>query len=468
MKILIIDDEYDVRSILGDILRSAGYEVTTAEDGEEGLRKVRAERPSLVITDILMPGLDGFHFLNEVRKDKALGDIQVVFYTGNYLDKEDEQLAHDLGVSRFLIKPLAPADIIAVVKEVISEKAKRAAPAETSTSLDESTFLKLYNERLVTKLKHKVQESDKALSSLENIMESIADGVVVIDKNYTIIQANSSAENFSGVEKKELIGRKCYEMAHHRSSPCEGPNIICPHYQLFQRGENLVKVLHTHVDVRGDERHVEINASPIKDSKGRIFAMVETYRDIMEKYSDDELVKLVKRLNDAQTHLKHMAITDDLTGLHNRRYIVERLDEEFERARRSGHPLSLIMLDIDRFKQINDTYGHLFGDVVLRVIAVRLKSSIRKHDIVGRVGGEEFLVICPDSLLADTLVVAERIRKVINEENISDGTQQVKVALSAGVTIIQGSDVSSDRIFSRADSALYKAKEEGRNKVVVL
>jgi diguanylate cyclase (GGDEF)-like protein len=237
---------------------------------------------------------------------------------------------------------------------------------------------------------------------------------------------------------------------------------------IFERGESIAKVLHSHINTDGEEHQIEITATPLKDAKGRVFAMVETYRDIMEACSDDELVKLVKRLNEAQTHLKHMSITDDLTGLRNRRYIIERLEEEFQRSKRSGNLLSLIMLDIDHFKQINDAHGHLFGDVVLRVVSSRIKSILRKHDIVGRVGGEEFLVICPDSSLEDTAIVAERIRQAICEQSIGDGIKEIVVALSSGVTAIQSQDFNSDKIFGRADAALYRAKEEGRNRVVVL
>jgi diguanylate cyclase (GGDEF)-like protein len=237
---------------------------------------------------------------------------------------------------------------------------------------------------------------------------------------------------------------------------------------IFERGENLVKVLHTHVHGENEEHQIEITATPVKDSQGRVLAMVETYRDIMDKYSDDELIKLVKRLNEAQTHLKHMTITDDLTGLRNRRYIIERLEEEFQRSKRSGNLLSLIMLDIDHFKTINDSHGHLFGDVVLRVVSSRIKSGLRKHDIVGRIGGEEFLVICPDSSLDDAAIVAERIRQVICEQPIGDGIKAATVAVSAGVTSILDNDYRSEKLFSRADMALYKAKDEGRNRVVVL
>ena len=126
------------------------------------------------------------------------------------------------------------------------------------------------------------------------------------------------------------------------------------------------------------------------------------------------------------------------------------------------------MLDIDHFKTINDAHGHLFGDVVLRVISVRMKEALRKHDLIGRVGGEEFLIICPESYLEDTVVVAERIRKIIHRETIGDGVREATVTLSAGVTMQRDDDTSFDRLFSRADTALYKAKERGRNRVVVL
>jgi diguanylate cyclase (GGDEF)-like protein/PAS domain S-box-containing protein len=468
MTILIIEDNHDTRNVLREILRSAGYEVAVARDGEEGLRMVISDQPSLVITDILMPGVDGFRFLSDVRKDARFKDLPVIFYTGNYLDKEDEQLARNLGVSKFLTKPLSPQAIIAVVNELLEGKEKNHATQEPLSSLDEPMFLRLHNERLVTKLKQKIIERDESRRSLEHIMEGMADGVVVIDADHTIIKANSAAADSLGSKKAEMIGRKCYEVIHRRKEPCEGPMVVCPLPQIFERDESNVKLLHTHFDGRGNERHIEITASPVRDAKGRTIAMVETYRDIMEKYSDDELVKLVKRLNEAQTHLKHMAITDDLTGLRNRRYIIERLEEEFQRSKRTGDFLSLIMLDIDHFKEINDTRGHLFGDVVLRVIAARIKSILRKHDIVGRVGGEEFLIICPESSLVDTVIVAERIRKIINEELIGDGIKEVRVALSAGVTEIHENDASSEKLFSRADLALYKAKEEGRNRVVTL
>lgn len=465
--ILVIDDDPLTRHILQDILVPGDYTVGVAEDGEEGLKKLKTGRYDLVITDVLMPGMDGFRLLREIRRDDALKYIPVIFYTGTYLDREDESLARGLGVSRYLIKPLAPGEIMKAVRDVLGDEEGKELPPPAPASMEEPVFLKLYNERLVNKLKTTLVESERARIYLEHIMESMGDGMVVIDRGHTVIQANSAAAASLGVEKEEMTGRKCYEVIHREGAPCRDSHVICPMPAVFERGET-VKVLHTHSDVAKNERHMEITASPLKDRSGETFAMVETYRDIMEKKVDDALVNLVQKLNEAQTHLKHMADTDELTGLKNRRSIMERLEEEFQRAKRSHRPLSLIMLDIDHFKRINDAHGHLFGDFVLKMIALRIKDSLRKHDILGRVGGEEFLIVAPDSGAEESVHVAERVRRSISAKPIGDKTAEVGATLSAGVTVMTAQDESADAVFSRADTALYKAKDEGRNLVARL
>ena len=178
--------------------------------------------------------------------------------------------------------------------------------------------------------------------------------------------------------------------------------------------------------------------------------------------------KLVSRLQESQEQLKQISITDELTGLRNRRYIMERLEDEFQRARRSDKPLGLIMLDLDYFKQINDMHGHQFGDLVLKAVASRMRASIREYDLLGRVGGEEFFIVSPEAEVEETLGIAERIRELIGGKAISDGKKEVKVTISAGVTMLKEHDRDIDVLFSRADSALYSAKQQGRDRVVVL
>jgi diguanylate cyclase (GGDEF)-like protein len=177
--------------------------------------------------------------------------------------------------------------------------------------------------------------------------------------------------------------------------------------------------------------------------------------------------KLVVRLDEVQKRLKHIAVTDELTGLKNRRYIVEQLDKEYQRAVRSGEPLSLIILDIDHFKRVNDTYGHAVGDAVLKAVAVEMQASLRTYDLLGRIGGEEFLIASPGSVLDEAAGLAERILEKIRTTAVS-GSQKMAVTMSAGVTSLGDQDAKADALLARADAALYMAKQAGRDRVIVL
>jgi diguanylate cyclase (GGDEF)-like protein len=176
--------------------------------------------------------------------------------------------------------------------------------------------------------------------------------------------------------------------------------------------------------------------------------------------------KLVTRLDDVQERLKHLAVTDELTGLKNRRYIMEQLEREYQIAVRTGTSLSLILFDIDHFKKINDTFGHAFGDAVLKAVARDLRESLRTYDLLGRIGGEEFLIASPGSTVDDAAVLAERIRDRIKETTISNESHSVSVTVSAGVTSLNGQDLQADSMLARADDALYQAKQRGRDRVI--
>ncbi len=172
--------------------------------------------------------------------------------------------------------------------------------------------------------------------------------------------------------------------------------------------------------------------------------------------------QLIQRLAEARKMIEKIAITDELTELFNRRHILERFVEEFEKVKRLKTPLSCILADIDHFKSINDRFGHLAGDAVLKDISRRLKNAVRAYDIVGRYGGEEFLIILPDTGLEDARNFAERIRLRVKEAvNLAGGA----ITMSLGVTSAQDADHSVDDIIKRADERLYGAKNAGRDRV---
>jgi diguanylate cyclase (GGDEF)-like protein len=170
---------------------------------------------------------------------------------------------------------------------------------------------------------------------------------------------------------------------------------------------------------------------------------------------------LIRRLAEARKQIEQIAITDYLTGLYNRRHLLSRFKEEFEKVKRLNTPLCCIIADIDHFKSVNDRLGHLSGDEVLKDVARLLRNMVRAYDILGRYGGEEFLVILPDTRVEDARHLAERMRVRVKEEVTIAGP----LTISLGVTAMHAGDDTIDDIIKRADTRLYRAKKTGRDRV---
>ena len=166
-----------------------------------------------------------------------------------------------------------------------------------------------------------------------------------------------------------------------------------------------------------------------------------------------------------EEELQRLATTDTLTGILNRRQFFILAEQEVERSRRYGRTLALLLYDIDHFKQVNDTFGHQAGDIVLRELAKLVHEQLRRNDIEGRVGGEEFAVLLPETTISEAVVLAERIRGIIENFAINIGETSLHITASFGVTAVKENDVALDSIYKRADSALYEAKNTGRNRV---
>ena len=176
------------------------------------------------------------------------------------------------------------------------------------------------------------------------------------------------------------------------------------------------------------------------------------------------MVLLTQRL---VVKLQHSSLRDALTGLFNRRALDEELDRTWQRHLRSHEPFAVLLVDIDHFKQINDTHGHAAGDRVLSSLAHLLQSHARGTDVVGRIGGEEFLVVLPNSNVNDAERFAERLRGLVEGQAVRAGAQSLRVTISVGIARVQADDVSVEAVLARADGALYRAKASGRNRVDV-
>jgi diguanylate cyclase (GGDEF)-like protein len=197
-----------------------------------------------------------------------------------------------------------------------------------------------------------------------------------------------------------------------------------------------------------------------------------SYEQLVMKLKQEKMKveSLAKELKKANEKLRELAFRDELTNLYNYRYFRELLDREIHRAERYSHVLSLIMIDIDHFKKINDTYGHPQGDIILRSIASMFEKVIRKSDTPARYGGEEFVIILPETDLKGAVIIAERLRKLVEDSEIDIGGQRVKVTISLGVTMYNPTKnkKTKEDIIDAADRALYNSKQTGRNKLSII
>jgi len=210
-------------------------------------------------------------------------------------------------------------------------------------------------------------------------------------------------------------------------------------------------------------RLVHENQQLIASLSAKNQALLEMNRELEAKIHER-----THELAEANTRLAQLAVTDGLTGLYNHRHLHERLSLEVERSQRSGLPLSLLMLDVDHFKQFNDTFGHPAGDEVLRQLARVLNDTRRANDVVARYGGEEFAVILVDTAKFTAAKVAERVRERVAAHDFSDAAQRAgKISVSVGVATFPDDGVDAEALVRSADTALYSAKRAGRNRVVL-
>jgi diguanylate cyclase (GGDEF)-like protein/PAS domain S-box-containing protein len=290
---------------------------------------------------------------------------------------------------------------------------------------------------------------------LNTIFESINDPFNIIDSDYRIIKANESYAKMRGKTIKQLIGKRCYEVFKNRKSICEG----CSVKVTFETGEPHTKEkLASYI---GDSKiWLEIYTYPIFDEMRRVVSVIEYTRDITQrKKTEGERDILVNRL-------QYLSRTDDLTKLLNRRALIERLGEEIRRTRRYKSDLALIISDIDYFKEINDTYGHDVGDKVLKIISSLIKNQLRQTDIIGRYGGDEFLLILPETSIKGAREIADRIHSAVEEFIFHIGYKRpIKTTVSLGVAQFNIEKEDINGLIKRADNALYIAKGKGRNRV---
>ena len=299
------------------------------------------------------------------------------------------------------------------------------------------------------------QELFRSESFLNTIFDSFHDPLSIVDRDYRIIKFNDAFTRMRGKRASDLFGRKCHEVLKGNDCICSD----CLVNTTFQSKDPCAKEkLITLPD--GSRVWCEIYTYPIFDGEQNVTHVIEYSRDITDRKKEEEEKKqLIKNLN-------RLSTTDGLTGLLNRRALTDILSHEIDRAVRYGSDLSMILCDVDRLKAINDGYGHTAGDRALQAIADTLRDALRKADYLGRYGGDEFMLILPETSLDGARSLAEKIRSAVGERELSlPGGERIRLSLSLGVAGCCSADDDIDTFVALADRALYASKEAGRSRV---
>ncbi|MES2823756.1 MAG: diguanylate cyclase [Pseudomonadota bacterium] len=304
---------------------------------------------------------------------------------------------------------------------------------------------------------------------LMDILQNIDAGLVVMDKNYKIELWNSFMQNHSGISPEDVLNRSIFTVfpelpeawfKHKAQSVFVLQNAT---FTTWEQRPYLFRFPH-YRPITGSAEHMYQNSTiiPLPDPKG----LVEHICLIVYDVTDTAVNKIAQQ--HANEQLQNLSRMDHLTGLFNRGYWELQLVKEFKRFDRYEHPSSLIMLDIDHFKKVNDTYGHTVGDDVIRQVSRAIKEQVRDLDIAGRYGGEEFGIILTGTDSTGAATFAERLRQTIENMVVHSEGQEVEFTVSLGISQLSNSISDHRGWIEKADQALYKSKEGGRNRFTII
>ncbi|WP_028584708.1 sensor domain-containing protein [Desulfogranum mediterraneum] len=302
------------------------------------------------------------------------------------------------------------------------------------------------------------QAVDHERNFLQTVIDSAGDPVMVIDLNYTILLINRTAAGLiEGDHSAGLIQeKKCYQLFCKETQPCNDGRYPCPVREV-QRESQQQQLIHNPYHGNRINNTFEIDVSPLYDGDGRLYGIIEIGRDITDR------LRIEKELRDSQSKLYRLAHHDTLTGLPNRLLVKDRLNQAIIKGDRIKKSVAIMYLDLDRFKQVNDTLGHDVGDALLVEVATRLQQQCRQSDTVGRLGGDEFVFILDEiASKEDVAMVAHKIIASMEQPVVVQG-HQIMISTSVGIALYPDDSADVEGVVKCADMALYEAKELGRN-----
>jgi two-component system cell cycle response regulator len=449
-RVLVVDDVPSNIKLLEAHLTAEYFDVTKTMRGAEALSICARGECDIVLLDVMMPDMDGFEVCRQLKNNPQTQHIPIIMVTA--LDHPSDRVRGlEAGADDFLTKPVSEVALIARVRSLARLKMMTDELRMRAVTSKEIGIALPGKEAVADAGRHgRILIVDDRQASYERLANVLAcDHTVEVEANpnqallhaaegeFDLLIVSLSMENFDGLR-------------------------LCSQVRSLDRTRNMPILAITESNdnarmVRGLEIGINDYLTRPVD-KNELLARVRT--QIRKK-------RYAERLRDNVQQSIEMAVTDALTGLYNRYYMESHLAALVEQAAARGKSLAVIMLDLDYFKSINDTFGHDAGDDVLRELATRMRKSIRGIDLACRYGGEEFVIVMPETDMAVATIVAERLRRRIAAEPfaIQQGARQIAATISIGIATLDGADDTVAKILKRADQALYRAKRDGRNRV---
>ncbi len=423
LKILVVDDRPENIRSMTRILEGIDAEVQCALSGIEALSLLLRHKFSLILLDVMMPEMDGFETAELIRSYQSSQHIPIIFVTAADKDDAYEFKGYDVGAVDYLFKPIQPTILLSKVR----------------------FFLELAKHKSL--LEQSLQEVDQLKSHNELLIKSTTEGIISLDRKGCITFANPAAEQLLGYHDRALLGLDF--------TAIQGPGAAASfeHTELY----HALLAKRSHQDDqqwfyrRDDSRFpVAITASPLHHSESESMGMVLLFQDISARKESEEKIAF-------------LAQYDPLTGLANRSLFTTLFDQAISRSERHQHSLALLFLDLDRFKQVNDSLGHDAGDLLLQQVAQRLRSRTRDGDTISRLGGDEFTVILEEiDESREAAIVAQKLVNALSKPFTING-HEVFIGTSIGVALYPDSADNATALLKRADMAMYQAKAQGRN-----
>ena len=446
-RILVVDDIPANVKLLEARLLAEYFDVLTAENGYECLDICSKVPVDVILLDIMMPGMDGFEVCERLKANPKTAHIPVVMVTA--LDQPADRVRGlRAGADDFLTKPVNDMQLMARVKSLVrlkmlSDELRLRAETARTIGMDgaaardeEPASVLLVDGRANSQ--ERIARALKPIADVNAMNDPQAAIFEAAEGSYDLIIVNSNFDDYD-------------------------PLRLCSQIRSLERSRFIPVLLV--VDAGGEGmvvRALELGVNdyilrPVDPNELLVRCLTQIRR---KRYND--------RLRESVHQTIELAVTDPLTGLNNRRYLDKHLKLLFDRAVARGRPLSVCITDIDRFKAVNDTYGHDAGDEVLKEFAARIRSTVRGADLACRFGGEEFVVVMPDTPPETAAAVAERLRYVVENQPfaLKQGGATLSITASLGIASSIHGAASAEELVRQADRALYEAKHGGRNRVV--